>query len=89
MIPNFVVNKLFADCAAANITLRDVQLTGLKDFVGATEYTQVPVKTNTTKAPHLGLDKLFVQQTISGRIARAIQKRLMFFYLMCRHPGQV
>lgn len=87
--PKFVVQDLFANNAAANNTLRDVRLTGLKDLVGATEYTEVPVKTGSSKPPHLGLIGLFAEQHISGRCTRARQKGLMFFYLMCRHPEQV
>ena len=85
----FVVSKLFSGGAAANVNLRDVHLTGLKKFVGATEYTKVKIKSHSNEAPNLGLDKLFAQQEISGRIARARQKGMMFFYLMCRHPEQV
>ena len=86
---NFVVKDLFGPNAAANVTLRGVKLTGLKDLVGATEYSSVPVKTGQNKAPHFGLTELFVEQSIGGRTTRARPKGHMYFYLMCRHPEQV
>ena len=87
MSKDFTVQELFA--TNANSALRDVHLTCLKDLVGTTEYSSVPVKSGQNMAPNFGLTELFVHQSIGGRTGRARFKGLMFFYLMCRHPEQV
>ena len=86
----FCVKDLFGTNAAAARALRDVKLNSLHDLVGETEYSAVPVKTVINTDPtKIGLLELFVKFNISGRCARARNKGLMYFYLMCREPKQV
>jgi len=88
--PSYVVKDLFGSNAAANATLREVKLRNLQDFVGETEYASVVVKkVNQPDPTKTGLSELFASWSISGRCARARNKGLMFFYLMCRSPEQV
>ena len=62
MSKDFTVQELFA--TNANITLRGVHLTCLKDLVGTTEYSSVPVKSGQNMAPNFGLTELFVPERI-------------------------
>ena len=83
------VGQLFGSNSRANIALRDVRLSCLRDYTGQDEYMDVPVKTKNAKAPNMGLLELCAHKQISGRTMRAKTKGMMFAFLACVSPDDV